>query len=68
MLPQLQEIIGNFFEGINTRLQRTEIAWLTRKSTAAIIVCAANKIQCVKGAEAEYWRNRSRRLKNEIKT
>jgi hypothetical protein len=39
-LPELQEIINNIFVGLNTRLQRTEIAWRTRKIISALIVCA----------------------------
>ena len=52
-LPQLQGIIGNFFNGINTRLQRTEIAWLTRKIIAALIVCTSNEIQCIRGTKED---------------
>ena len=48
-------------------MPRTEIAWLTRKRIAALIVCAANTVQNVKGTKEEYWRKRSRRLKHEIK-
>jgi hypothetical protein len=66
-LPQLQGIIGNFFEGISTKLQRTELAWLTRRRITTIIVCTANEIQCIRDTKEEYWRKRSRRQKNEIK-
>ena len=66
-LPELQVIISNFFTGINTRLQRTEIAWLTRQRIAALMVCAANSVLNVKGAKEQYWRKRSRSLKEEIK-
>ena len=66
-LLELQVIISNFFTGINTRLQRTEIAWLTRQRIAALTVCAANSVLNVKGAKEQYWRKRSRSLKQEIK-
>ena len=66
-LSEFQAIIGNFFKGINTRLQNTEIAWLTRQRIAALIVCAANSVLKVKGAKEQYWSKRSRNLKQEIK-
>jgi hypothetical protein len=65
---ELQKIINNLFEGINTRIQRTEIAWLTRKIIAATIVCASNETQNVKGSRTEYWRNQVTKLKKEIES
>ena len=65
-LPQLQGIIGNFFNGINTRLQRTKKALLTRQRIAALIVCASNEMQCNEGTRKDYWKIRSKTLKKEI--
>ena len=35
-LPKLQAILGDFFNGINTRLQRTKLVWLARQRITAL--------------------------------
>ena len=65
-LPEFQEIINNLFVGLKTRLQRTEIAWLTRKRIAALIVCAANSTNSNRDGRTEQWRQRAKKLKTEI--
>ena len=64
-LPQLQAIISVFFNGINTTLQRTKIAWLTRQIIGALIVCAANEQKQGEGETREHWKRRSKTLKQE---
>ena len=65
-LPEFQEIINNLFVGLKTRLQRTEIAWLTRKRIAALIVCAANSTNSNRDERTEQWRKIANNLKKEI--
>jgi hypothetical protein len=65
-LPEFQKIINNLFAGLKTRLQRTEIAWLTRKRIAALIVYAANSTKSNRDGRTKQWRKKAKKLKKEI--
>ena len=66
-LPEFQKIINNLFVGLKTRLQRTEIAWLTRKRIAALIVYAANSTKSNRDGRTEQWRKKAKNLKKKSK-
>jgi hypothetical protein len=48
------------------RLQRTEITWLTRKIIAALVCYAASQVKQKREEKKEYWRTRSKTIKQEI--